>query len=304
MRALVLGGCGFIGSHIVDALVKDGHSVTVFSRTMEKLRKPPPNVEYIIGDFGDTMKLAEALTGKDAVFHLVTSAFPGTGNLDPKSDISNNLVRTIALIELMNSLGIKRIVYLSSGGTVYGKTSSPIVSESHNLSPINSYGIVKVAVESYLSMYRSSSGLKPVAVRASNPYGPRQGHSGMQGVVSTFLNKIKNSEEIEIWGDGSVVRDYIYAEDLARLCVDICKSEFCGVMNAGSGVGHSLLDVVRILSDVTGVEINPHFKPSRAVDVPYSVLDVSLAKKVIGWAPKVEFRNGVAQTWEWIEKNK
>lgn len=303
MRAVVLGGNGFIGSHVVDALRADGHDVTVFDRAMERYRDPLPGVDYMLGDFSDKMTMAEALNGKDVVFHLVSTTFPGTANLDPKADVTGNLIGTLSLIETMTSLGIQRLVYLSSGGTVYGPAPGHPIPEDYPLSPINSYGIVKVAIERYLEMYRATHGLQPVAIRAANPYGPRQGHTGVQGVVATFMRNVRDGKPIEIWGNGKVVRDYLHVADLAALCVTAGLSDFCGALNAGSGQGHSLLDLIEALSEVSGQTIAPNFKPGRRIDVPYSVLDITRAREVLGWIPATEFRAGLRETWEWVRQS-
>ncbi|RGP38165.1 NAD-dependent epimerase/dehydratase family protein [Pseudotabrizicola alkalilacus] len=304
MRALVFGGCGFIGSHVVDALLAAGHSVTVFDKAMERYRAPLPGVEYMTGDFADKMAWAEALSGKDVVFHLISTTFPGTANLDPKADVTGNLIGTLNLIEVMNTLGIRRLVYMSSGGTVYGPAPGHPIPEDYPLNPINSYGIVKVAIEQYLAMYRISHGLQPVVIRAANPFGPRQGHTGVQGVVATFMRRLQTGQPIEIWGDGKVVRDYLHVADLAQLCLAAAESDLCGAVNAGSGQGRSLLDLIEALAHVTGQEIAPVFKPGRTIDVPYSVLDITKAQTVLGWQPATEFRDGLRSSWDWMQTAK
>lgn len=301
MRAAVLGGCGFIGSHVVDALQAAGHAVTVFDRAMERYRDPVPGVDYMLGDFADKMALAEALNGKDVVFHLVSTTFPGTANLDPQADITGNLIGTLNLIETMNTLCIRRLIYLSSGGTVYGPAPNHPIPEDYPLNPINSYGIVKVAIERYLEMFRASHGLQPIAIRAANPFGPRQGHTGVQGVVATFMRRVRDSQPIEIWGDGRVVRDYLHVSDLAALCLAAAESDLCGAVNAGSGQGRSLLELIDALSDVSGQRIAPDFKPGRMIDVPYSVLDIAKAREMLGWQPAMDFRTGLRTTWDWVQ---
>lgn len=301
MRTLVLGGCGFIGSHVVDALRAAGHDVTVLDRGPERFRVPVPGVAYEFGDFTDKMNLARVLAGKDAVIHLVSTTFPGTANLDPKADVSGNLLGTLQLLELMVSTGIPRIVYLSSGGTVYGPAQSETIHEDHPLRPIGSYGIVKVAVEHYLGMFQLNHGLSPIAIRAANPFGPRQGHIGVQGVISTFLRSLRNDQPIEIWGDGSVVRDYLYVKDLARLCVVAAASDVTGPVNAGSGTGRSLNEIVEAMAQLVGRAIEPRYRPGRKVDVPRSVLEVSRARNELNWSAETDFDAALAETWDWVQ---
>jgi UDP-glucose 4-epimerase len=298
MKTLVLGGCGFIGSHIVDQLVATGRSVRVFDRYPERFRPPVRGVEYVFGDFRDPMALIEALVDVNVVLHLVSATFPGTAELDPHGDVQENILPTLRLLEAMEKCRIDRLLYLSSGGTVYGIPKAVPTPETHPLGPINSYGIVKVAIEHYIELYRRTRGLKPIVIRPSNPYGPRQGHVGVQGVVTTFLSRVAKNEPIEVWGDGSIVRDYLYVEDLAGLCVEAAYSEKVGVYNAGSGQGASIREIIETIEKVTGLPLNPVYKPARPVDVPRSVLDVTLAMNDFGWRCTTGLREGIEKSWE------
>jgi UDP-glucose 4-epimerase len=300
MKVLVLGGCGFIGSHVVDALLERGLSVRVFDRRPEAYRAALRGVDYRYGSFSDRMAVIDALAGVDAVVHLISTTFPGTANLDPVTDVQDNLVGTMVLLESMISLGVRRIVFLSSGGTVYGIPDVVPIPETHPLRPINSYGIVKVAIESYLDMYRRLKGLSPVVLRATNPYGPRQAHVGVQGVVSTFLRRVRDGESLEVWGDGSVTRDFIYVTDLAALCATATTHGTEGVFNAGSGVGVSVNEIIAEIAEVSGSDPMVDYKPARAIDVPRSVLDVSLARKTFGWQAETPLRDGITRTWDWL----
>ena len=303
MKALVLGGNGFIGSHVVDALLKAGHKVRVFDRGAGLYRNTIPTVDYRIGSFSDVPALAEALEGVDAVFHLISTTVPSTSNLDPVGDVEGNLIGTVRLLQLMVQKGIRRIVYLSSGGTVYGVPEVLPIPESHSLRPICSYGVVKVAVENYLFMYQSLHGIQPVVLRASNPYGERQTRAGVQGVISTFMNKALNNERIEIWGDGSVVRDFIYIGDLAQMCLKAFESEVCGIFNVGSGTGQSINEVLGCVKAVAGREMVVNYKPSRGFDINRVVLDISKVALTFTWRPQVSIEDGVSATWKWLNEN-
>jgi UDP-glucose 4-epimerase len=300
MRVLVIGGSGFIGSHVVDKLLTGGHSVRVFDRHAERFRAPLQGVDYCFGHFADTMALVEALSGVDAVFHLLSTTVPGTAELDPKTDVHDNLIGTINLLDSMQRLGLSRILFLSSGGTVYGIPDTIPIPETHALRPINSYGIVKASIEHYLEMYRQTRGLSPIIVRASNPFGPRQAHSGVQGVISTFLRRILAQQPLEIWGDGAAVRDYLEVGDLAELCVLAGTGDREGAYNAGSGHGLSLNEVVEAVRKVTNSEFKVIYKPSRPIDVRRSVLDCSRAKIVFGWECQTEFESGLRGAWNWL----
>jgi UDP-glucose 4-epimerase len=151
-------------------------------------------------------------------------------------------------------------------------------------------------------MFQELHGLNSVAIRAANPFGPRQGHSGVQGVISTFLRRVRDGQPIEIWGDGSVVRDYLYVSDLADLCVRAAGCGVTGALNAGSGVGRSLNDIVAAIAQTTKRRIDPVYRPGRDVDVPRSVLDVSRAYCTVGWIPETLFDTALVETWDWIQK--
>jgi len=299
MKVLVLGGNGFIGSHLVCELLSSGHSVRVFDRMPEKYNKPHLDVDYRVGQFGDAFSMAEALQGIDVVFHLISTTVPGTSNLNPIADINDNLVATVVLLDQMVKLGVKRIIYLSSGGTVYGNPRQLPVPEDHPLNPICSYGVVKVAVEKYLHMYQELYGLVPTIIRPSNPYGPRQGHSGVQGIIATFMAKILSNQHIEIWGDGSIIRDYMYVGDLVQLSAHVCEGSYAGVLNAGTGEGISIVRLLELLKEVTGKNINVEFKPGRAFDIKEITLDINKAISVTGWRPKMNILDGLRKHWDW-----
>ena len=301
MKVLVIGGSGFIGSHVVDGLLAHGHSVRVYDRQPERFRTPLTGVDYRFGEFADRMALIEALSGIEAVYHLLSTTVPGTADLDPATDVRDNLVGTINLLDSMQRLGLSRILFLSSGGTVYGIPDTIPIPETHALRPINSYGIVKATIEYYLEMYRRTRGLSPIVIRASNPFGPRQAHSGVQGVISTFLRRILAGQALEIWGDGAVVRDYLEVGDLAELCVRAGTSDKEGAYNAGSGHGMSVNEVVEAVRNVTGADFNIIYKPGRPVDVPRSVLDCSRAKNDFGWECETGFSSGLSNTWKWVK---
>ncbi len=304
MKALVLGGNGFIGSHVVDHLLAEGHSVRVFDRSMEKFRQPLVQVDYHLATFDDVPALAEAMEGVDVVYHLISTTVPSTSNKDAVYDVESNLVGTIKLLNLIRDSKVSRIVYLSSGGTVYGVPDSSPIPESHPLRPICSYGVVKVAIENYLRMYHRLYGLEYTVLRVSNPYGERQGHVGVQGVVGTFMGKVLDHQPIEIWGDGRIVRDFIYIGDLADLCVKVGVSHQVGVFNAGSGIGSTIRNIVTTLSAVSEQVIQPQYSVGRSYDVPEVTLDIKKVKKIFQWTPEVSLLAGMQKTWKWMVQMK
>ena len=304
MKVLIIGGCGFIGSHVLDKALAEGLQVRVFDRRPEPFRPALAGVDYVLGDLTDTSQLYEALSGVDAVIHLASTSVPSTSNLDPVSDITGNLIGAVRLLDIMRAAGLRKMVFLSSGGTVYGIPQSNPVAESHPLRPICSYGIVKVAIENYIHMEHALHGLQHVILRASNPYGPRQGHTGIQGIIGTHLWRIARGEPVEVWGDGSVVRDFIHVRDLAELCVKAVMSDVSGCYNAGSGQGTSVSEVVgcidRTVQATGNAPVRPVYKPGRGFDVPRVVLDISRAKADLHWKPRTGLDEGIAESWDWV----
>lgn len=300
MKILVIGGCGFIGSHVVDKCLSEGMSVRVLDRTAELSHAPRPGVEYVHGDLSDLNRMMGLLQGIDAVVHLAGTTVPSTSNLDPSADISGNLIPAVRLLEAMRVAEVRQLVFFSSGGTVYGVPGCSPVPESHPLNPICSYGIVKVAIEKYLHMEHQLHGLQYVCLRPANVYGPRQGKVGVQGVINTYLRNLADGNPIEVWGDGRIVRDYLYVKDVADLCHLALISGRTGCFNAGSGQGASIADVLGMIGTATGRSLSPVYRPGRGFDVPEIVLDVSRAKAEFGWSAQVGLCQGIEETWEWI----
>lgn len=304
MKVLLIGGCGFIGSHVVDRLLDGGMSVRVFDRRLEAFRQPLDHVEYIVGDMSDTSLVYEAASDVDAIVHLASTTVPTTANLDPIADVHGNLISMLRLLAMLRGRPLQKFVFLSSGGTVYGVPQSVPIAESHPLRPINSYGVVKVAIENYLYMEQQLHGLPCLVLRASNPYGPRQGHAGVQGIIGTHLWRIAQGEPTEIWGDGGIVRDFIHVRDLAELCHAALISDQSGCFNAGSGEGASIAQVVTEIRRVvraSGVaDVVPVHKPGRNYDVPRVVLDITKARELLGWQPRIDLPAGLEESWAWV----
>lgn len=303
MKVLVIGGNGFIGSHLIDQLLIGGHDVRVFDVAYERYRKPLANVDYRISTLDNIPDLYEALLGIDIVFHLASSTVPSTSNIDTVSDINKNLIPTLNLLNLMIKLGIYRIVYFSSGGAIYGFPQTIPIVEEHPLHPISSYGILKATVEMYLFLYQRIHQLKPLIIRPSNPYGPRQGHYMAQGVISTFLRKVKLNESLIIFGDGNSKKDYIYINDLIESCSKLSFSDEIGTFNIGSGSCHSINEIVANIKDVTGKEIFTVNSEMQKYDVNHFELDISKLKSVIGDFQCIPISKGIEETWNWIRNS-
>lgn len=302
MKSLVLGGNGFIGVHLVKSLLAAGVGpVRVYDRSTNKFGVAPAGAEYVHGELGNHGLIREAVEGVEVVFHLVSTTLPKTSNDDPIYDVRSNLVDALQLLEACVEAGVRKVVFASSGGTVYGSPRTVPITEDHPTNPITSYGIVKLAVEKYLGLFHHLHGLDYAALRISNPYGPYQDPRGQQGAIAVFLHRLLTGEPITIWGDGSVVRDYLYVSDLAEALVLAAKTETRRkVFNVGSGHGASLNELVAFVGEATGERPRVEYLPGRSLDVPANVLDVTRAGEELGWGPRTDLVEGMAGAWAWI----
>lgn len=303
MNVLVIGGNGFIGSHLVDRLLADGYKVCVFDRQLELYRAPLPSVDYHIGDFGNRTILANALKNTDIVFHLISTTVPKTSNEDVAFDVMSNVVESLYLLEQCIKEHVKKIVFVSSGGAVYGTPPIVPVSEESPTNPESSYGITKLAIEKYLALFNRLYGLDYAIVRPSNPYGPRQNIDGNQGVIAVFMGKIAKGQSIEIWGDGEAVKDYVFIDDLVD---GIYRAAFrrtsAQIFNLGSGVGYTVNDLVRIITTVIGRQFMVTYRSKGLHDVSKIFLDITRAKRELDWVPKTPIDVGIKITWNFIKK--
>jgi UDP-glucose 4-epimerase len=301
MKILVLGGNGFIGSHVVDKLLKEGHSVRVFDKNDEHYRKPLSNVDYQLGEFGNRGLLSEALSDIEIVVHLISTTLPKTSNDDPVFDVQSNVIESLFLLEQCVTHKIKKVIFISSGGTVYGSPQYVPVLEDDKNNPICSYGISKLTIEKYLYLFRQLHNLDFVIIRPSNPFGSRQNPFGIQGVIPVFLGKVLQNESIQIWGSGDIVRDYIYVEDLVDAIYRVISINTSShVFNIGSGKGHSLNQILAVIKDVTGSDLTVKYTKARTFDVQEIYLDVTRAATELDWRPSTSLEDGIKQTWDFI----
>lgn len=306
MKIVIFGGGGFIGSSIADRLLKDGHELRIFERPrVEPYRVFSVNerVEWQTGDLMSIHDVTRAIDGVDVVLHLVSTTLPKSSNDDPIYDVQSNLVTTLQLLEAMVAKQVKKIVFISSGGTVYGNPIYLPIDENHPTEPRVSYGITKLAIEKYLMMYQSLYGIKANILRVANPFGDRQRVETAQGAIGVFLSKAIRNEPIEIWGDGTVTRDYLYISDVAEAFTHAVNYDGAkSVFNISSGVGTTLNELVVLMERVLGLEVARLYRPDRPFDVPVSILNNSLAQQELEWTPHVTLEEGVIKTAEWIRK--
>jgi len=308
MKCLVLGGGGFIGSHVVDGLLEAGHAVRVFERPrVPQFRTftPPEAVEWVEGDFQSASMVEDAVQGCEVIVHFVSTTLPENSNDDPVFDVESNVVATLRMLQAASAAKVRKIVFISSGGTVYGMPRAIPIPESHPTEPRVSYGIAKLMIEKYLALYQTSHGLDHVVLRVANPYGERQRIEGAQGAVAVFLDRALRREPIDIWGDGTVVRDFLHVSDVARAFMRaIDYSGEPRVFNIASGSGCSLNELMAAIERLLGRPVERRYLPGRGFDVPRNVLDISRARDVLGWVPRVSLEDGLRATLAWARSGR
>jgi UDP-glucose 4-epimerase len=306
VKVAVCGGGGFIGSAVVDRLLEDQHELRILERPRvepHRLFSQTEKVEWLAGDLMNIHDAESAIEGVDAVVHLVSTTIPETSSDDPIFDIDSNLVASVQLLKLMVARKVPRMVFISSGGTVYGKPAYIPIDEKHPTEPRVPYGITKLAIEKYVRLFSYQHGIRATILRVANPYGPRQRPGTGQGVVSAFLDEALRCRPLEIWGDGSVVRDYIHISDVAEAFARaIGYRGDHSVFNICSGHGVSLNDLMGVIERVLGREVVRTYLPGRPFDVPVSVLDNRLACRELRWEPRIGLEHGIAMTADWMRE--
>lgn len=303
-RVAVLGGAGFIGVALCRDLVAQGHRVRVFGRSDDCARSHLTRlgVDLIAGDVADGDAVIAAIRDVDVVVHLAHSTLPASSMVDPVHDVESNVGGAVAWLARLSETSVRRILYMSSGGTVYGVPHALPVDETHPTDPICSYGITKLAIEKYVAMYATRAGIDHCIVRPSNVYGPGQRVDTGQGIVAALGDCALRREPIEIWGSGEQVRDFVFIDDVvAALVALLAYPGERTVFNVSSGEGRSILDVVACIEEAAGVRVGRRFVEWRSIDVPVSILDSSLLREETGWAPRVSLDTGIGRTLGWLK---
>lgn len=305
-KCLVLGGCGFMGSHLAEGLIASGYEVRIFDKVnigTQNIDHIADAVELVEGDFTNEVEVARAVKGMDYIFHFIGTTVPKTSTDNPVYDIESNVVATVRMLDLATKEKVKKIVFASSGGTVYGIPQTIPLPEDHPTNPTCSYGITKLTIEKYLELYHRTRGQDYVCFRIANPYGERQNPQAIQGAVAVFLGLVKEGKPVTIWGSGTITRDYIYIKDIVPLLVNVLRANpRSRVFNLGSGKGTSLRELITIIKEVTNKEIAVTYSEGRPIDVPTNILDISRIQKEFGFCPKIPLSEGVRRTWEWLNR--
>jgi UDP-glucose 4-epimerase len=295
MRSLVTGGAGFIGSHLVDALVARGDEVTVVD-DLSSGRRENVNAAARLAEHDIR---APFETDAEIVFHLAAQADVGTSVEKPAFDAEVNVLGTVNVLEAARGAGAG-VVFSSTGGAIYGDVEAP-AAETAPLRPVSPYGIAKLAAEEYMAGWRRIHGTRSVVLRFANVYGPRQSSALEGGVVAIFLERMASGEETLIFGDGGQTRDFVHVDDVvAALLAAARRSD--KVFNVGTGVETSVNRLHELCREVSGDARPPRYEPPRAGDARRSVLDLAHTAAELDWRPQVSLPEGLRTTWEWMRQ--
>ena len=299
-KVLVTGGAGFIGRHLTEALTTQGdYDVTVLDNESlgDRRHLDLTTVRFLAGDLRDRDAVAAALTGQDAVVHLAADTRVIDSIEDPAHNFANNVVGTFQLLELCRELGVPRIVAASTGGAIVGDVPPP-VHERMAAQPTSPYGASKLMLEGYMSAYTAAYGLAGCALRFSNIYGPRSFHKG--SVVAHFFKQVLAGDPLVVYGDGSQARDFLYVGDLVEGIRVALESEATGAYQLGSGTPTTVNQLLDLMREVTGRELDVLYKDFRPGEVRETWCEIEKARSGFGFAPSTPLREGLAKTWAWF----
>lgn len=303
MRIVVTGGAGFIGSHVAQAFAAAGHEVLALDDLSRGRRENlPAGVPLAVADVRDRAALDRVFAEfrPEAVDHHAAQVSVRGSVADPAADAEINVIGGLRLLETCVAHRVKRFLFASTGGAIYGEQERFPADESHPAAPLSPYGIAKLALEKYLFFYERTYGLNWTALRYSNVYGPRQDPHGEAGVVAIFTERLLAGRETVINGDGGQTRDFVFVDDVARANLLALQGGATGPINVGTGIETSVNDVFRLLRRFTGAKIEEQHGAAKPGEQRRSVLDPSRAKRLLGWEPTVDIREGLSRTVEYF----
>ena len=302
MKVLLTGGAGFVGSWVGEALIADGNEIFIIDDlSTGKIQNIPKDANFVKADIKDRDRLEKIFEDfkPEVVNHHAAQMNVRNSVEDPIFDAQVNILGTINLLELSIQHEIKKFMFASTGGAIYGEPEVIPCIEDTLPAPVSPYGISKYAVEQYLNYYKAVHGLSHVVLRYSNVYGPRQNPHGEAGVVAIFCDRIKYGNPCEIFGDGRQTRDYVYVEDVARANI-LSLNAKDAILNIGTAIETSVNDIVRKLRTVTNRDVQVVYSPRRRGEVDRIALEIKRAGELLGWSPHVSLEEGLSRTWEWF----
>jgi UDP-glucose 4-epimerase len=296
----VYGADGFIGRHLVRHLAARGAAVRAVSRKFDRAFHDSVSgpVEFVEADLGQPLAMASSLQDVSTVIQLISSSSPGLMNDHAVADITENVVPHVQFLQNCLRAGVRRYIFLSSGGTVYGPGAPVPTPETCPTNPINSHGLTKLFVEKYIQMHGHVDGLEYVILRVANPFGPGQIYRKGQGLVPAIIDRWQKGQPVKVFGDGAARRDYIYIDDLIEAIDAAIRLEGAPrqVLNIGSGQHRSVTEVIEAIEQAAGQTFAKEYVQARSTDVDIACLDISKARELLGWAPKTAFRDGIETT--------
>lgn len=306
MKILILGASGFLGSNLLEELVDDDkYYIITFDLGLRKVLKNlvKDNIKFYFGNFNNEKDIRNIFDSNDIhiVIHLISTTIPSTSNNDITHDIDSNLISTVRLLEIMREYKVLKIIFLSSGGTIYGIPENLPVMEEASTNPICSHGIVKLTIEKYILLYNYLYGFDYLILRVANLYG--ENHSSAElGLINVVLRKLIKNEDIKIWGDGSIIRDYVYVKDLTRIIkLLIEKNIWNQTLNIGTGEGHSINEILNLIRERINY-FNVEYLSFRKFDIPNLVLSNTKLRSIIDFN-FTHIEEGIIKTYNWIKKN-
>lgn len=303
---LLVGGCGFLGRSLTEYLSQRNYRLRVYGRleSITPFAQEFPALSYVHGDFSQIGTTDTLFDGITAIVHLIHTTIPSTSMENMEYDVTSNVIPSLRLLEQARKHGISRFIFVSSGGTVYGEPQQIPASEEDPVTPLCSYGITKLAIEKYVQMFSRLHGLQGIVVRLSNPYGRGQLQGTPVGAVAHFLNCVATGRPIEIWGDGSAIRDYIYIEDVVEAFEQLLtRPSFPpGVYNLGTKTGYSLNDILKEIRDITGTFPEVRYLEGRPFDVQRIILNADRLNSLLQWKPRISLPEGIRRMWAFVKE--
>lgn len=297
MKALILGGTGFIGSNVAQKLAQLNYDVLVYSPSAS-IYSFTEKIKYTTGFLADTEKIKKHTQWADVIFHFVSTTTPKTSMDDHYHDLTSNLLPFVQLLEILREYRHKKLIFCSSGGAVYGKTSNMPIAETKIKQPSTSYGLVKSAMEEYASYYQSKYEIPCLILRPANIYGPKTRSIGEQGIISTLVYNTVYDKPTKFWVPLTNTRDYVYIDDFVQAVICLLEQKADGVFNIGSGTGFTLAEIIDTVAFCTGKTLPMEMAEQLIEDEGVNILDNSKIYSITGWVPKTSLTYGIAQVYE------
>ncbi len=302
----IIGGHGFIGKNFCDFFLTLGFNVTLVGRNSGK-KDFPATVNSVDAQVKDVAAIYGAVKDSSCVIWLASSLIPGTHEASLELDFDSNISPVIAYLQKADNSILKKFIYLSSGGTVYGNSSQPIpFHEDHDTNPISEYGLSKLVTENYIKFITQKSTFESYILRPSNVYGKYQNLNKPQGVIGFGFKSLINGSSIELYGEGKVIRDFVHVGDVARAVLKCIEApqlpSKTHVYNVGNGRPFSIRDIIDKISNIAGMQVRTVSRPARSFDCDYNVLSITKIKNDLNWVPMMDIDEGLMDVWEWIKQ--